>query len=58
VRIWVDRADSLVRRVEIDEGSGALRRIVLDRLRVNVPIPASSFVFRVPKGVRVVDASH
>jgi hypothetical protein len=31
---------------------------VLDRLRVNVPIPASSFVFRVPKGVRVVDASH
>jgi outer membrane lipoprotein carrier protein len=58
VRIWVDRADSLVRRVEIDEGSGALRRIVLDRLRVNPPIPASSFVFRPPKGVRVVDASH
>lgn len=58
VLIWVDRADSLVRRVEINEGSGALRRIVLDRLRVNVPIPASSFVFRVPKGVRVVDASH
>jgi len=58
VRIWVDRADSLVRRVEIDEGSGALRRILLDKLRVNVPIPASSFVFRVPKGVRVVDASH
>jgi outer membrane lipoprotein-sorting protein len=58
VLIWVDRADSLVRRVEINEGSGAVRRIVLDRLRVNVPIPASSFVFRVPKGVRVVDASH
>ena len=58
VRIWVDHADSLVRRVEIDEGSGALRRITLDRLRINTPIPASSFVFRVPKGVRVVDASH
>ena len=58
VRIWVDRADSLVRRVEIDEGSGALRRIVLDHLRVNTSIPASSFAFRVPKGVRVVDASH
>ena len=58
VLIWVDRADSLVRRVEINEGSGALRRIVLDRLRVNVPIPASSFVFRPPKGVRIVDASH
>lgn len=58
VQIWVDRADSLVRRVEINEGSGAVRRILLDRLRINVPIPASSFVFRVPKGVRVVDASH
>ncbi len=58
IRIWVDRADSLVRRADVDEGSGALRRIVLDKLRVNVPIPASSFVFRVPKGVRVVDASH
>jgi len=58
VRIWVDRADSLVRRVEIDEGSGALRRIVLEHLRVNTPIPASSFVFRVPKGVRIIDASH
>jgi len=58
VLIWVDRIDSLVRRVEINEGSGAVRRIVLDKLRVNIPIPASSFVFRVPKGVRVVDASH
>jgi len=58
VLIWVDRADSLVRRVEINEGSGALRRIVLDHLRVNTPIPASSFVFRPPRGVRIVDASH
>jgi outer membrane lipoprotein carrier protein len=58
VQIWVDRADSLVRRVEINEGSGAVRRIVFDRLRANVPIPASSFVFRPPAGVRVVDGSH
>lgn len=58
VLIWVDRADSLVRRVEINEGSGALRRITLDRLRANVAIPASSFVFRPPEGVRVIDASH
>ncbi len=58
VLIWVDRADSLVRRVEVNEGSGATRRILLDKLRVNTPIPASTFVFRVPRGVRVVDASH
>jgi outer membrane lipoprotein carrier protein len=58
VLIWVDRADSLVRRVEINEGSGAVRRILLERIRVNIPIPASSFTFRPPTGVRVVDASH
>jgi outer membrane lipoprotein carrier protein len=58
VLIWVDREDDLVRRVEISEGSGAVRRITFDRLRTNVPIPASSFTFRLPAGVRVVDASH
>ena len=56
--IWVDAADSLVRRVEINEGSGAVRRITLDHLRLNTPIPASSFRFTPPAGVRVVDASQ
>ncbi len=58
VLIWVDREDTLVHRVEINEGSGAVRRITFDRMRVNVPIPASSFRFHVPPGVRVVDASQ
>jgi len=58
VLIWVDRADTLVHRVEINEGSGSVRRITFDRMRTNVPIPASSFVFRPPPGVRVVDASQ
>lgn len=56
--IWVDQADSLVRRVEISEGSGAVRRITLDRLRINTAIPASTFTFTPPAGVRVVDASQ
>jgi outer membrane lipoprotein carrier protein len=56
--IWVDRADSLVRRVEISEGSGAVRRITLDRLRVNTTLPASTFKFTPPAGARVVDASQ
>jgi outer membrane lipoprotein carrier protein len=56
--IWVDAADSLVRRIEISEGSGAVRRITLDHLRINTPIPASSFRFTPPAGVRVVDASQ
>lgn len=56
--IWVDRADNLVRRVEISEGSGGVRRITLDHLRINTAIPASSFTFTPPAGVRVVDASQ
>ena len=57
VIIWVDRADSLPRQFEITEASGTVRRITFDRLQVNRPIPASSFVFRPPAGARVIDAS-
>jgi outer membrane lipoprotein carrier protein len=57
VLVWVDRQDALVRKVEIGEASGAVRRITFDRLRVNVRIPASTFTFRPPAGARVVDAS-
>lgn len=57
VLIWVDRQDALVRRVEIAEASGSVRRITFDRLRTNIQIPASSFTFTPPRGARVVDAS-
>jgi outer membrane lipoprotein carrier protein len=57
VTIWVDREDTLVHRVEVSEGSGAVRRITFDRMRTNEPIPASSFRFRPPAGARIVDAS-
>jgi chaperone LolA len=57
VHVWVDRQDALVRKVEITEASGAVRRLTFDRLRTNVAIPASSFVFRPPTGIRVVDAT-
>ena len=58
VLVWVDRADALVRKIEIGEASGAVRRITLDRLRPNARIPASAFAFRPPAGIRVVDASN
>jgi outer membrane lipoprotein carrier protein len=57
VHVWVDRRDTLVRKVEITEASGAMRRLTFDRLRTNVAIPAASFVFRPPAGIRVVDAT-
>ncbi len=57
VIIWVDRGDSLPHQVEITEASGTIRRITFDKMKVNVQIPASSFMFRPPANARVVDAS-
>ena len=53
--IWLDRQDGLPRRLEITEKSGALRTLALSNLRVNRRVPDSTFEFKVPSGVRVVD---
>ncbi len=53
--VWVDREDALPRRLEIEEHSGATRTLTLRNLRVNQSIPAQTFDFKVPSGVRVVD---
>lgn len=57
VLIWVDRQDAMLRRVEITEATGLVRRVTFDRLRINTTIPAATFTFRPPRGARVVDAS-
>jgi outer membrane lipoprotein-sorting protein len=53
--IWLDRADALPRRLEIQEESGASRTLDLFNIRVNQALPDRTFTFKVPKGVRVVD---
>lgn len=53
--VWIDRSDSLVHRIDINESNGQRRLIVLRRLQVNVPIPAREFRFSPPRGVHVVD---
>jgi outer membrane lipoprotein carrier protein len=53
--VWVDRADGLPRRMEIEELSGQRRTLTLHNLRVNQPVAANVFTFVVPDGVRVVD---
>ena len=53
--IWLDRADGLPRRLEIQEESGATRTLELSRIRVNEAVADKTFTFKVPKGVRVVD---
>jgi outer membrane lipoprotein carrier protein len=53
--VWLDREDALPRRLEIQEQSGATRRLDLKRIRVNQSLPGRTFTFKVPNGVRVVD---
>ncbi len=53
--VWLDRGDALPRRLEIQEQSGATRRLDLKRIQVNQSLPARTFTFKVPSGVRVVD---
>jgi outer membrane lipoprotein carrier protein len=53
--IWLDQDTALPRRLEIHEESGATRTLSLKRIRVNEAVPARTFTFKVPQGVRVVD---
>jgi outer membrane lipoprotein carrier protein len=53
--VWIDDDDSLIREFEATEQSGVTRHIHITTLRTNVPIDRSSFVFTIPKGVKVVD---
>ena len=55
VRIWVDDQDSLVRRFEISEENGSVRRLDLSGLRINVDLADALFSFTPPAGVQVHD---
>src|SRR4051795_221483 len=53
--VWIDRETALPRRLEIHEESGATRALSLSHIQVNQSVPASTFQFKVPSGVRVID---
>lgn len=55
VTVWLDRGDALPRKIEIHETSGARRTVTLSNIKLNQPAPATTFRFRVPGGVRVID---
>lgn len=57
-RLWLGVDDGLPRRIEIDEGPGARRTIVLTRLRPNAAVPPATFKFVIPKGTRVIDPAR
>lgn len=52
-RVWIDRAASLIRRVEIRQDDGSVRIVDLSAHAFDPPIPAGTFVFTPPAGARV-----
>jgi outer membrane lipoprotein-sorting protein len=53
--VWLDRADGLPRRIEIEETSGQQRTLTLRNLRANVRTADDTFRFQVPSGVKVIE---
>ena len=53
--VWLDRADGLPRRMDIEETSGQRRTLTLHNVRANPPVSQKTFTFEVPAGVRIVD---
>jgi outer membrane lipoprotein carrier protein len=53
--VWFDREDALPRRLEFNQRNNVKRVVELSRLRPNASIPASTFIFTPPSGVKVVD---
>lgn len=53
-RVWIDPDRGMIRRVEILEDNGTVRRITLDRVRQDPPMEADAFTFRVPDGARII----
>lgn len=53
-RVWIDSSTHLIRRVEITEANGTVRRLTLSDVQLDPVVPASTFRFVVPQGVQVV----
>jgi outer membrane lipoprotein carrier protein len=55
LKVWVDANDHLVRRFEITEETGAVRRFELSNLQVNGRLGDDLFRFTPPAGAQVID---
>lgn len=53
--VWVDDRDGAVRQVSFVDPNGLVRTLRMTTWEPNAKVPASTFLFRVPEGVRVVD---
>jgi outer membrane lipoprotein carrier protein len=55
LKVWIDASDHLVRRFEITEETGAVRRFELSNLQVNGRLADDLFQFTPPAGAQVID---
>ncbi|MGZ8376158.1 MAG: LolA family protein [Gemmatirosa sp.] len=56
-KVWVDDANGAVRQVELTDANGLVRTLRMTSWTLDGNVPAATFRFEVPKGVRVVDRS-
>ena len=53
IKVWVDKQDHLVRRFEMTEENGSVRRLDLRDIRLNTTLPDDLFRFTPPAGAQV-----
>jgi outer membrane lipoprotein carrier protein len=53
--VWVDDDDGVVRQFQVTDGTGATRHVRLSGIVFNVPVQKSTFAFKPPPGIKVVD---
>jgi outer membrane lipoprotein carrier protein len=52
--VWIDHESRLIRRVELEEENGSVRRITLSRTELDPSLAPDHFRFEPPPGVQVV----
>ena len=55
VRIWVDKDDNLVRRIQMTEENESVRTVELRNIRVNPQLSDALFTFTPPAGTQIFD---
>ncbi len=55
MKLWVDTATWLIKRVEIVDINGNRTVYLVNDMKINIGIPDSRFTFEIPKGVETVD---
>ena len=55
MKVWVDRRDSLTRRLEIEDMTGARSIFAFENIEIRQNLPDSTFQITLPPAVKVID---